>query len=249
VCAVILLALLIAGAALLFSGGTPVMTCGKYSLSNTELGYYYWSEFFYFYEAYGEYLADTVDFSKPLSEQTYDAERTWEDYLLDEALMTVRDTMAMVFQAEEEDFQLPETYDSTYQQVLVNFAAAAQEGGYKNMEAYLKASYGRNATMETFEQYLHDAHLAAAYADKLLEDSMPTDEEVRAYFAARQAEYLALYEIDAEDETTWLALARQDLQNETYQNAFLTICNRYAFQVNKDAVELTPPVGLYETEN
>ena len=249
ICAVVLAALLAAGAILMQNRHRPVMVCGDYALSNTEFGYYYWSEFFYFYEAYGEYLAETVDFSRPLSEQAYDADRSWEDYLLEEAMRTVRDTMAMVLQAEADGFTMPQDYESTYQQILVNFAAAAREGGYKTTEAYLKASYGKSATMESFEQYLRNAHLAAAYADRLLEACVPADEAARAYFQARQAEYLALYELDPEDESTWLELARQDLQNETYQNAFLTICSRYSFRVNEDAVKLTPPANLYQSEN
>lgn len=243
---VLALVLAISGIAVFSAGRSkPVLTCGDYTLDNTELAYYYWSEFFYFSEAYGEYLADTVDFSQPLSGQTYDGEQTWEDYLLEETLITVRDTMAMVFRAEEEGFPLPTDYDGTYQQVLVNFAAAAQEGGYRNLEAYLKASYGSGATQESFEDYLYNAHLAAAYSDHLLDQSLPTDDEARAYFETRQAEYVELYECDPEEESTWLEQARLDLQYETYQNAFLTICGQYEFLVNYDAVELTPPENLY----
>lgn len=185
-------------------------------------------------------------FSKPLADQPYDAEISWEDYLLEETLTTVRDTMAMVFRAEEEGFQLPAEYDGTYQQVLVNFAAAAQEGGYRDLEAYLRASYGKKADEVSFSAYLHDSHLAAAYADQLLADCLPTDEETRAYFAERSADYVAHYDCDPEDESTWLELARADLQQETYQNAFLAICDQYTFLVNRDAVRLTPPEGLYE---
>ena len=36
-----------------------------------------------------------------------------------------------------------------------------------------------------------------------------------------------------------------DLQNENYQNAFLTICDQYDFLVNYDAVVLTAPEGIY----
>lgn len=224
----------------------PVLVCGEYELTNTELAYYYWSEYFYFSEAYGDYLDGVVDFTKPLADQPYDNQHSWETYLLEETLSTVRDTMAMVFRAEEEGFTLPADYDATRQQVLLNFSVAAQEGGYGSTEAYLQASYGKTATEETFRAYLHNAHLAAAYADDLLARSVPTDEETRAFFARRQSAYEELYEIDPEDETTWLELARQDLQQENYQNAFLTICSDYEFLVNYDAVRLTPPKGLYE---
>lgn len=232
---------------LLASGGDgQVLTCGARTLTNTELGYYYWSEFFYFSEAYGEYLDGTVDFSVPLEQQAYDNSSSWQDYLLDEALSTVRDTLAMTQEAEAEGFTLPGEYDGTYQQVLVNFAAAATEGGYDSTEAYLQASYGRGATEESFRAYLYDVHLAAAYADRLLEQCAPTDAECRDYFADHQAEYETYYDAVADDETTWLEQVREDLQTERYQNEVLRIRSSYPCQVRYEGIYLTAPEGLYE---
>lgn len=232
---------------LLASGGDgQVLTCGARTLTNTELGYYYWSEFFYFSEAYGEYLEGTVDFSVPLEQQAYDNSSSWQDYLLDEALSTVRDTLAMTQEAEAEGFTLPGEYDGTYQQVLVNFAAAATEGGYDSTEAYLQASYGRGATEESFRAYLYDVHLAAAYADRLLEQCAPTDAECRDYFADHQAEYETYYDAVADDETTWLEQVREDLQTERYQNEVLRIRSSYPCQVRYEGIYLTAPEGLYE---
>lgn len=237
---------LVALAIALASRQQPVVLCADRQLSNTELAYYYWSEFFYFSEAYGDYLGDAVDFSKPLDQQTYDSDRSWQDYLLEETLSSVRDNLAMVREAEVNGFALPSEYDNTYQQVLVNFAGAAQSGGYSSTEAYLQASYGRYATMESFQSYLYDVHLAAAYADHLLEQSLPTDEQCREYFLAHQAEYETYYDAVATEEDTWLEQVRSDLQEDAYQNAVLAIRDAYPCQVNRDGIVLTPPQGLYE---
>ena len=230
---------------LLPGNSKPVMTCGDFELDNTELAYYYWSEFFYFSEAYGEFLGDSVDFSKPLAGQSYDQDRSWEDYLLEETLNTVRDTMVMVFEAEETGFTLPAEYDGMLQQVLLNFSVAAQESGHETLEAYLRASYGKKADRDSFETYLYQTHLAAAYADQLLADCMPDDDAVREYFAKRQAEYVEYYDADPDDESTWLEQAGADLQQETYHNAFLQLRSRYTFLVNADNAVLKPPSGLY----
>ena len=246
VLAMTLIFVLIVGALLLNpQTAEPVLTCGDYALDNTSLGYYYWSEYFYFSEAYGEFLSGTVDFSKPLQNQPYDETMSWEDFLLEETLNTVRDTMMMVFEAEAQGFVMPPEYEGTYQQVLVNFAGAATEGGYADLDAYLQASYGKSADRGSFEAYLRHTHLAAAYADHLMAESMPTDEEARAYFAEREAEYTELYDLDPADETTWLPQAKADLQQETYQNTVLTIRSRYPFLANPDNAVLTPPKGLY----
>ena len=224
-----------------------VVTCGPFELNNTELAYYYWSEFFYYSGAYGDYLADAVDFSRPLSEQAYDEDNTWEDYLLQQALLTVRDTLSMAAKAEAEGYEMDESYLSTYRETLVHFASAAQEGGYDDLDGYLRASYGPYACRESFESYLYRSHLAASYADFLLAQCLPTDEACRAYFESRQA-YYEECGADPDEEDTWLELVRQDLQSEQYQNAFLTITRQYEVRVDRDAVRLTPPRGLYERE-
>ena len=242
---VVVVALAAAGILLRPGDRGPVLTCGDYALDNTTLAYYYWSEYFYFAEAYGDYLEGTVDFSQPLKKQPYDDTMSWEDYLLEETLNTVRDTMVMVFAAEEAGFVLPAEYDTALQQVLLNFSVAAQEAGYQSLEAYLRASYGKGAETDSFETYLYQSHLAAAYADHLLEQCLPTDQEARDYFSQRQSEYVEFYDADPADESTWLEQARADLQQETYQNTFLTIRSQYTFLVNADNAVLKPPSGLY----
>ena len=225
----------------------PVVLCGEHRLTNTDLAYYYWSEYFYYAEAYGEYLDGMVDFSKPLGEQTYEGDVTWEDYLLEETLGTVRDTLAMVDQAEAEGYVMSDDYRNTYQEVLISFASAAQVGGYDDLDAYLRASYGDHADREGFELHLYHSHLAASYADALYERCRPDDETCRAYFSANQAYYEEYYDAIADDETTWLEAVRQDVQTEEYQNAFRTLSAGCELLVDYDAVRLEAPEGLYES--
>lgn len=177
----------------------PVVTCGEFQLSNTELGYYYWSEYFYFAGAYGEYLDGVVDLTQPLDQQAYSDSQTWQDLILEEALGVVRDTMSMVFRAQETGFTLPEDYAQTYEAVLDGFAEAAEAGGYDTVDAYLQASYGAEASLESFSEYLYNAHLAAAYSDALLASISPTEQETAAYFDLHAAEYQALYGVSRED--------------------------------------------------
>jgi len=224
----------------------PVVVCGDVELTNTELAYCYWSEYFYYAEAYGDYLDGIVDFSTPLSEQTYEGDTTWEDYLLQETLVSVRDTLAMVSRAEAEGYDLSGDYLTTYQNVLVNFSAAAQEGGYRDLDAYLRASYGKHADRESFERYLYRSHLAASYADQLFADCLPSDGDCRDYFSANRAYYEEYYDAVADDETTWLETVRTDLQTERYQNAFREIIGGYELLVDYDAIRLESPEGLYD---
>ena len=177
----------------------PVAVCGEFSLSNTELGYYYWSEYFYLAGAYGDYLDGMVDLSQPLDQQAYSEDQTWQDYLLEEALDVMRDTMSMVFRAEETGFTLPEDYQASYETVLSNFEAAAEQGGYDTVDGYLQASYGEDANWESFSRYLYNAHLAAAYSDFLYAAIDPTEQEVAAYFSRYAGEYYENYGVTQDD--------------------------------------------------
>lgn len=124
------------------------VVCGGRSLTNTELNYYFWSEYFYLVNGYGENLPASLDPEKPLEEQAYDGERTWQDYVLEQTLATVRSTLTMVFEAEAAGFTLPEDYRRSLDEVLQNFRDYAETSGYvdaagePDVQAYLKASYG-----------------------------------------------------------------------------------------------------------
>lgn len=172
-----------------------VATCGNQSLTNTELNYYYWSEYFYLVGSYGEYLPDSLDTEKPLDEQQYDETRTWQDYVLEKALDTAGATMSMAFAAEEAGFSMPADYADTLQRTLDNFSAKAKELGYvdeagePDVVAYLADSYGPDVTLESFTSYLKMSHLAAAYSDELYGKPTFTAAEISAYYDKYGGEY------------------------------------------------------------
>ncbi|MBP3634389.1 MAG: hypothetical protein J6J43_07435 [Oscillospiraceae bacterium] len=223
---------------LIFSGcgGRVVMEYGDEKISATEFSYYYWSEFFYFREVYEEYTKETVDLSKPLDGQMYDDNTTWQEHMVEQTITMIEETKALAMAAKEADFVLPEEYEDAYDDVIVNFTDAAMAQEYKNVDAYLQASYGKGADKESFEAYLYDTHLASAYADELYAQADPTDEEVQAYYDAHMADY----------DENGMEQARQDLHTENYNNAILQIINEVTFTVHHDNIRITAPKGLYE---
>ena len=171
------------------------VVCGGRSLTNTELNYYFWSEYFYLVNGYGENLPASLDPEKPLEEQAYDGERTWQDYVLEQTLATVRSTLTMVFEAEAAGFTLPEDYRRSLDEVLQNFRDYAETSGYvdaagePDVQAYLKASYGPGATVEFFAGYLEDSYLAAAYSDALFYGAEFTEQEIAEFYDLYAGEY------------------------------------------------------------
>lgn len=178
-------------------GRTPdaqreVLRCGDLTLTNQDLAYYYWSEYYFLINEGGSSLdPDTNPAAQPV-----DDTRTWQDTLLDRALVTAQDTLANVLAAQDTGFALPESYETSLAQVmddLSSYAAAlgfTDDAGAADLTAYLQASYGSAAEPDSFRRYMENAYLATAYADAQRE-ALPQPEEsaVRAYFVAHAQDY------------------------------------------------------------
>lgn len=171
-----------------------VVVCGDWAMDNTTLNYYYWSEYFYLVGSGGEYLPEDLDPSQPLDQQPYDEERSWQDYLLEQTMVTIRDTQSMVFAAEAAGFTMDSSYTDSMETVVAGLAADAESRGYDDVTAYLQASYGPGATEESFRAYLADTYLAAAYTDELYYGPQFTDQEIADYRDLHAADYARLDE-------------------------------------------------------
>ena len=168
--------------------------------------------------------ADLFDPDKPLSEQQYSQTQTWQDYMTERALTTARETMAMVFRAREENFPMRDEAQASLRQVEQNFRDAAQEQGFSSLDDYLQDSFGDGAEEKTFLTYLSYAHLCADYAAYLKEQIAPDDAAVSAYYEAHKDVY--------NPEENPMEAARQDLIDEEYRNVYLSITERYPFEVD-----------------
>ena len=113
-------------------------------LTNEELSFYYWGEYYYFLQSYGM----AFDPSLPLSEQAYDDDETWEDYFEDSAMASIQQTCALKLEAEAAGFQMPEEYQTQYDDTISYLAENAQYAGFTDAEgngdvlAYIQDSVG-----------------------------------------------------------------------------------------------------------
>ncbi|MFI3313068.1 MAG: peptidylprolyl isomerase [Eubacteriales bacterium] len=166
----------------------PVVVCGDITLDNTQLGYYFWSEYSYYLMSLGNQIPATLDMSKPLSDQMYDDSSTWQDYILGKTMTTVEETLAMVNAAMVTDYQLPIARQAELDANLASFAETPLELGLLNedgtadVDAYIQQSYGEDASLETLSEYLYHSYLADAYADYLYNLPVFTDQEVETYY-------------------------------------------------------------------
>ena len=179
-------------------------------ITNQQLSYYFWGEYFYYVNNYGF----SFDASQPLDQQTYqeatDSETgettvtTWEDYFLENAQNSIIQTVALKQEAESKDFTMPEDYQSEYDSVVENMASNAATAGFTDEDgngdvlAYIQDSYGDNATVESFKQYLYDSYYVSAYSDSIYSGFSFDDDQIEEYYDDH-AEELQSYGIEKSD--------------------------------------------------
>ena len=154
---------------------TVAMTIGGHEISNAELNYYYMSTVNNFYSQNGSYAAMFgLDVTKPLNEQVMDEStgETWADYFLESAKNTAVSVYALKDAAIAAGHTLNEELTAAADTTIENMELYATVYGYSDADGYLKAMYGKGATMETYRSYIEDTLLAddyyAAYADTLV---------------------------------------------------------------------------------
>ena len=220
-----------------------VLRCGDQTLTNQDLAYYYWSEYYVLVNEGGSSLDPDTD---PAS-QPVDDSRTWQDTLLDKALLAAQDTLAHVCAAEDAGFTLPEEYRAAEERMLdamrETAAAFSPEGGETSLDAYLRAVYGPDADEVGYTRYLEQTSLAAAYAAQLRENVPEPDlEAVRRYYAAHRKDFPDVTLTGRDWQDTIAAAMRE----EQARNDSLLLAERYPAKVDREAIVIPQPEGLFE---
>lgn len=166
-------------------------------ITNNQLSYYFWGEYYYYVQSNGF----GFDASKPLDQQNYSEDMTWQDFFLQNACTSIQQIVALKAAAQEAGFTLPEEYQQEYDTTISSMATYAQQAGFTDKDgngdvlAYIRDSYGSAATEESFENYLYDSYYVTAYSDQIYADLSFTAEEVAAYYD-ENSEMFASYGIE-----------------------------------------------------
>ena len=153
---------------------------GEHKVSQLEYDYYYQSTVSSYMMSYGSILPYMgIDTSVPYDQQMYTEELTWKDMFDQMTAEQIRQTKAMVDDAEKSGFvyDTQEEYDS----FLEGVASAAEEAG-TSLGDYYKQVFGAYATKDNIEDFVKDGIIAGAYYDKLLKDYAPSTEEIKSYY-------------------------------------------------------------------
>lgn len=171
-------------------------------LSNSEFGFYYWGEYYYYVNYYGLGFDATVD----LDEQFYDESTgmTWHDYFVDMAKNSLSQIAVLKAEAEAAGFTMPEDYQAEYEAIIEAMPTNAANTGFADEEgngdvlAYIQDSYGADATVEEFEEYLYDSYYVSAYSDEIYYSFSYDDAQLEEYYDTN-ADYFTSYGIEKSD--------------------------------------------------
>ena len=170
-----------------------VASCGDDRLTNRDLPYYYWQQYYSFASTYSSYVSYLIDTTKPFDQQMciFDDTLTWQQYFLQGAVSTYKSVSALWQDARLSGFQLGEE-DQDYLDGLSNtVTVSAASYGYESADAYLQTAYGPAATMTGYHDFVERYLTASAYLQALVEAKTYTEADISAYFDENADTYAA----------------------------------------------------------
>jgi len=166
-----------------------VATCGDEKLTNRQLTYYYWQQYYSFANNYGSYLSYMLDTSKGLDEQKYDDTNTWQQKFLENAVTMFQDISALNQEAAKNSFTLDQDTEDYLNTISSNLDQMASQYGYASGEAYLQEAFGSFATMDDYLSYARFNLTASSYLKTLVDAKSYTADDVSAYYDENKDNY------------------------------------------------------------
>lgn len=180
-----------------------VATMGDYTLTNGQLQVFYWMTFYEMVDYYGQYAEYYlgVDLDKPLGEQQYQkTEKTWEQYVLGEAVATWHRYQAAAAEADKAGFKMPAEYQEDFAKMESSLEETAKEQKFDSLEAMLESEFGKNVTFDDYYHYLWIRYTAELYFSDVIANLKFTDAELDAFFQENKDD-LAEYGVAQDDST------------------------------------------------
>lgn len=156
-------------------------------ISRVEYDYNYQIAKTNYLSTYGTYLYYMgMDISVDFDDELYSAVRTWGDYFDELAVENLKQTKALLKEAQAAGF----TYDVTedYKEYEEALEATAKEQGL-TVKAMIQELYGTYATASRVKPFVQDAMVASAYYDTVYDEKLPTEDEIMARYQESPADY------------------------------------------------------------
>ena len=161
-----------------------IAVCGGDHLTNRELPYYYWQQYYTLMSNYGSYASYFIDTSTPFDQQMcmFDDTLTWQQYFLQAAITNYENVAAVWQDARLAGFQLSQD-DQDYLDDLGNqITLAAVNNGFGSADEYLQMAYGPAATLTSYRDFVERQIMASAYLQALVDAEVYTEDDISKYY-------------------------------------------------------------------
>lgn len=168
-----------------------VATLGEHKLTNRELQMYYW---IVAYSCEDEGL----NIKQPLDVQIRDKTtgQTYEEYFLEEALNTWKESMVMVDAAKKAGFEMPEEYKTQFDTMKADLDQMAQYYyGLSGADELIKEQFGPGCNYAVYESYAWNYYLGSSYWSEMMLELEVTDQEIEDYFTKNEESLKNDYQI------------------------------------------------------
>ena len=180
-------------AAAMAASGQVIGTMGDLEMTNADLQIYYWMQVVTFLNEAGYYASYYgLDYTQPLDTQACLLAEglTWQQYFLDVSLETWHAYKALAEEAKSVGFDKQSEDYQTYAAALQSdVRASAESYGYNSISAMLEEIVGPGSTEDAYIDYMKTYYLGYLYFNHLMEEQMPTDADIEAYFDENAAVY------------------------------------------------------------
>lgn len=169
---------------------TVVAAMGSAQLTNGQLQIYYRMQVREFLLSYGEadnYLP--LDYTKPLDQQQYDENTTWQQFFLESALQTWQTNQAFATYASENGYALPQAHQQHLDSLAQELQESATEAGYGDADEMLQAELGAGCMVADYVQYLTVYYQGYLYFTQLYESLAADEAEILSYFDENQVTF------------------------------------------------------------
>ena len=166
-----------------------VASCGDRDLTNRDLAFYYWQQYYTFVNNYGSYLSYIMDTSKGLDEQAYSEGQTWQQAFLDSAVTMFHSMTAINLEADKAGFELGEEDQAQLDAIPESLDATAGYYGMEDGLAYLQRVFGPSVTVEDYVAFVRDSMRASRYMELLVEQMEFSDAEISDYYDQHAEDY------------------------------------------------------------
>ena len=183
---VLLVAALIINSDLLYTRTTAVKV-GDVEYSPAELSFFFKNTALSVYDnlvnSYGQETADSLlNLSAPLRDQPYSGDQSWADAIQDSAVQEMQRVAVYVNAADKDGYTLSDSGKNTVESSVATMMSYAAANGYRSLDKFLAAYFGKGMDEELFRSLVERSTLAGEYSTNILNSLTYTDDDLMAYY-------------------------------------------------------------------